>query len=92
MDRLDFDNQLDNILIEAESLIPNKCLPDLPFMAEAPDVHDWYKFESELWGVGENIRQLTIRECLRLNGFPESYKIHLMQLVQLLELLYRQPQ
>ena len=60
MDRLEFDNLLDNILIEAESLIPNKCLPDLPFMAEAPDVHDWYKFEHDLWGKGEKIRQLIL--------------------------------
>ena len=25
---------------------------------------------------GENIRHLTIRECLRLNGFPENYVIN----------------
>lgn len=24
---------------------------------------------------GQNIRQLTIRECLRLNGFPENYRM-----------------
>ena len=43
MDRLDFDNQLDKILSEAEALIPNENLPDLPFMTEVPDVHDYYR-------------------------------------------------
>lgn len=58
MDRLDFDNQLNKILSEAESLVPNEKLPNLPFMPEAPDVHDYYRFELDLWDKGEEIRQL----------------------------------
>ena len=58
MDRLDFDNQINKILSEAESLVPNEKLPDLPFMPEAPDVHDYYRFELDLWDKGEEIRQL----------------------------------
>ena len=30
-------------------------------MKEVPDVHDWYMFEHELWAVGEEIRQLTLK-------------------------------
>lgn len=58
MDRLDFDNRLDKILSEAEALIPSEVLPNLPFMPEAPDVHDYYRFELDLWDKGEEIRQL----------------------------------
>lgn len=58
MTRMDFDDQLDNMLSEAENLIPNENLPDLPFIPEAPDVHDWYRFEHDLWDKGEEIRQL----------------------------------
>ena len=25
------------------------------------DVHDWYMFEHEIWGIGEEIRQLTVK-------------------------------
>lgn len=60
MNRLDFDNQLDEMLLEAESLIPHNNLPDLPFMSEAPDIHNWYKFEYDLWNKGEKIRQLIL--------------------------------
>ena len=60
MDRLDFDNRLDKILSETEALIPSEALPDLPFMPEAPDVHDYYRFELDLWDKGEEIRQLIL--------------------------------
>ena len=60
MDRLDFDNQLNKMLSEAESLIPNEKLPNLPFMPEAPDVHDYYHFELDLWDKGEEIRRLIL--------------------------------
>ena len=60
MDRSDFDDRLDSLLSEAEYLIPNENLPDLPFMPEAPDVHDWYAFENALWDKGEEIRQLIL--------------------------------
>ena len=59
--RKEFDSELEELLRKAEALIPEELLPDLPFMKEAPDVHDWYMFEHELWGVGEEIRQLTLK-------------------------------
>ena len=67
MDRLDFDNQFDKLLSEAESLIPNEALPDLPFLAEAPDVHDYYRFELDLWDKGEEIRQLIFNSKKKPN-------------------------
>lgn len=60
MERVDFDKRLNKILSEAESLVPDENLPDLPFIPEAPDVHDWYKFEHDLWNKGEEIRQLIL--------------------------------
>ena len=57
MDRDLFDKKLDKLLTEAELLIPDEELPYLPYMESAPDVHDWYAFENELWGKGEEIRQ-----------------------------------
>ena len=52
-----FDKKLNELLTESESMIPDENLPDLPFMETAPDVHDWYDFEHELWEKGEEIRQ-----------------------------------
>ena len=57
MDRQQFDNELNELLSDAEMMIPNEILHDLPFMESAPDVHDWYDFEHELWEKGEEIRQ-----------------------------------
>ncbi|MBQ8209272.1 MAG: hypothetical protein IJZ35_01635 [Clostridia bacterium] len=68
MDRKTFDNKFDSLFTRAESLIPEENLPDLPFMALAPDVHDWYKFEHELWEVGENIRQFLSENKNKLNN------------------------
>ena len=67
MDRLDFDNRLDKILSKAEALIPSEALPDLPFMPEAPDVHDYYRFELDLWDKGEEIRQLILESKKKPN-------------------------
>ena len=67
MDRLYFDNQFNKLLSEAESLIPNKALPDLPFLTEAPDVHDYYRFELDLWDKGEEIRQLIFDNKKKAN-------------------------
>lgn len=58
MDRKTFDRELDLLLTKAENKIPDENLPDLPFMKLAPDVHDWYMFEHEIWELGEEIRQL----------------------------------
>jgi len=57
MDRKQFDNKLNELLSNAEFMIPDEILPDLPFMETTLDVHDWYDFEHELWGIGEEIRQ-----------------------------------
>ena len=65
---MDFDNQLDKILSEAESIIPNENLPDLPFIPEAPDVHDWYRFEHDLWDKGERIRELILNSKKKPNS------------------------
>ena len=58
MDGKSFNHQLEVLLKKAEDKIPNEILPDLPFMELAPDVHDWYMFEHEIWEIGEEIRQL----------------------------------
>lgn len=67
MNRKEFDNELNQLLTSAEALIPEENLPDLPFMDSEPDIHDWYKFESELWGVGEKIRQFLLENKNKLN-------------------------
>ena len=67
MDRKGFDNELDRLLSKAEALIPEENLPDLPFMELAPDVHDWYMFEHELWEVGEDTRQFLLENKNKLN-------------------------
>ena len=68
MNRAEFDIQLDGILLSAEKLIPQENLPDLPFMKDAPTVHDWYDFEHTLWEIGEKIRQLISSERKELNA------------------------
>ena len=67
MERNIFDKELDNLLLRAEELMPTEDLPDLPFMKLAPDVHDWYKFEHQLWDVGEEIRQFLLVNKNKLN-------------------------
>ncbi len=67
MDRVDFDNQLNKLLTEAENLIPKENLPDLPFIPEVPDVHDWYRFENDLWNKGEEVRQLILHSKKKPN-------------------------
>ena len=62
-----FDHELELLLQKAEALIPEELLSDLPYMKEVPDVHDWYMFERELWDVGEDIRQLTIKYKKKLD-------------------------
>ncbi|MBQ8519774.1 MAG: hypothetical protein IJ455_09275 [Agathobacter sp.] len=60
--RKEFDRELEDLIKKAEGLIPDELLPDLPYMEMAPDVHDWYMFEHELWGVGEEIRQFLSKK------------------------------
>ena len=56
LDRKAFDEELYKLLTKAEEKIPKEILPDLPYMELAPDVHDWYLFEHEIWDIGEEIR------------------------------------
>ena len=56
-----FNKEFDVLLRKAEAKIPDTELPDLPYMKEAPDVHDWYMFEHEIWDIGEEIRQLVVK-------------------------------
>ena len=67
LDRQTFDDHLETLLTKAEKLIPNEELPDLPYMDVAPDVHEWYQFEHQLWDVGEEIRQLIAEHNKKLN-------------------------
>ena len=62
-----FDHEVDKLLKEAEEKIPDTELPDLPYLKEAPDVHDWYTFEHEIWDIGEEIRQLTVQNKKKFN-------------------------
>lgn len=68
MNREIFDNELDNLLLRAENLIPAEDYPDLPFMESVPDVHGWYEFEHQLWNVGEEIRQFLTVNKNKLNA------------------------
>ena len=68
MKRDEFDIQINELLLSAEKLIPEETLPDLPYMELAPTVHDWYDFEHELWGKGEEIRQLILSEHKEMNA------------------------
>lgn len=60
MERKEFDLKLNQLLDHAEQLIPNELLEDLPFMEDVPDVHDWHRFELDLWDIGEEIRLLIL--------------------------------
>lgn len=67
LNRKTFDDNLETLLTQAENLIPDEELPDLPYMDAAPDVHEWYQFELQLWDVGEEIRQLIAEHNKKLN-------------------------
>ena len=56
-----FDSEFDALIRKVEEKIPETNLPDLPYMKEAPDVHEWYMFEHEIWDIGEEIRQLVVK-------------------------------
>ena len=56
-----FDCEFDILIKKTVEKIPDTELPDLPYMKEAPDVHEWYMFEHEIWDIGEEIRQLVVK-------------------------------
>ena len=62
-----FDSEFDALIRKVEEKIPETNLPDLPYMKEAPDVHDWYMFEHEIWAIGEEIRQLTVKYKMKFS-------------------------
>ncbi len=62
-----FDCEVNKLLNAAEEKIPDTELPDLPYLKEAPDVHDWYMFEHEIWDIGEDIRQFTVQNKKKFN-------------------------
>ena len=62
-----FDSEFDALIRKVEEKIPETNLPDLPYMKEAPDVHDWYMFEHEIWAIGEEIRQLTVKYKIKFS-------------------------
>ena len=68
MTREEFNTRITELLISAVALIPTTVLPALPFMKQAPTVHDWYDFEHRLWELGEEIRQLTVTENKALSA------------------------
>jgi hypothetical protein len=51
----------------AEALLPGETLPDLPPAQFTSGEPDWYRFEHEIWRIGEQIRQLLNRNP-RLRG------------------------
>ena len=63
-----FDETINSMLKKAEEIIPDEVLPELPYMELAPDVHEWYKFESELWEIGEEIRQVVSEYNMKFNS------------------------
>ena len=62
-----FNSEFDDLIRKVEEKIPETNLPDLPYMKEAPDVHDWYMFEHEIWAIGEEIRQLTVKYKIKFS-------------------------
>lgn len=42
----------------AERLIPEVLVPDLPGQEECPDIPEWYSFEHSVWSAGEQIRSI----------------------------------
>ncbi|MBQ0083515.1 MAG: bifunctional metallophosphatase/5'-nucleotidase [Clostridiales bacterium] len=63
----EFDAEINGLLDKAESVIPKENLPELPFMKDCPDIHEWYEFEHQLWDIGEELRQETVNRQKELN-------------------------
>lgn len=55
MDNRTFDSELNRILTEAEEIL--SALPG----SEPPDIYGWYRHEYTLWGLGEEIRQVSLK-------------------------------
>ena len=48
------------LINEAESLTPSALEKDLPSMEGFPDIPSWHDYESKIWKIGEEIRQIII--------------------------------
>ncbi|WP_299438312.1 hypothetical protein [uncultured Aquimarina sp.] len=48
------------LIKKAESLTPKKVEMDLEPIDGFPDVPNWHKYESDIWRIGEEIRQIII--------------------------------
>ncbi|WKX75880.1 hypothetical protein [Zobellia laminariae] len=46
------------LIKKAENLTPKKLERDLEPLDGFPDVPNWHKYESEIWEIGEEIRQI----------------------------------
>ena len=71
-----FDSEFDDLIRKVEEKIPETNLPDLPYMKEAPDVHDWYMFEHEIWAIGEEIRQLTVKYKIKFSALRYQFSVY----------------
>ena len=68
MNRIDFDNAVNDLLQKADAIIPDDKMEPLPPFKEMPNVRAWHPIELELWQIGEQIRQIETKEKKRLNG------------------------
>jgi hypothetical protein len=48
------------LIKKAESLTPQKMEKDLEPLDGFPDVPNWHKYESDIWEIGEEIRQIIV--------------------------------
>jgi hypothetical protein len=47
-----------SLVAQANSYIPDVLEPDLAPLDGYPNVPDWHKYESKIWAIGEQIRQI----------------------------------
>ncbi len=50
-----------SLVARAESLIPERRVPELAPLSGNPDVPEWHGFELKVWEIGEQIRQILAR-------------------------------
>jgi len=51
-------NKILELVYQASSLIPGSLEPDLPPMEGYPNVPGWHGYETAIWKIGEQIRQI----------------------------------
>jgi hypothetical protein len=47
-------------IANAESLIPEEYVPNLPPIESLKDIPKWHDFEEKIWSLGEELRQLLV--------------------------------